>query len=393
MKYSYYRIKIIGKNPKLFVKRLVKMHLNLLNITYMNEDVYIDIDYENYQKLREMKTSYECKVIRRFGVSNFVFLMKKYNIYFITMLFSLFIIFVLSNVIFEVEVINNNDEIKNLVYEELKKYNISKYHLVTSFTNQEKIAREITYNHKDKIEWMELKREGTKYTISVERRKLEQKQEQPQKRDLVASKSGILLKIDASTGEVVKKINDYVKKGDIVVSGKIMKNDTIKSLVSADGNIYAEVWYSVNVSMPLQYKEEYKTGQEKTILKFTFLNKSIGLFNRYKEYKDEDQYTISSKLLPISLSITKREKLKVNAYHYTKEEAIKEAIKKADEKINKNLKEGEYIISKKVLKNNEKKGTIDIEVFYKVCENITDYKIIKDDMNKLNEKLEKERKE
>ena len=304
MKYSYYRIKIIGKNPKLFVKRLIKMHLNLLNITYMNEEVYIDIDYENYQKLKEMKTSYELKIIRRFGVSNLVFLMKKYNLYFITMFFSLLLIFILSNIIFEVEVINNNDEIRNLVYSELEKYHISKYHLVTTFSQQEKIAKEITYNHKDKIEWMELKREGTKYTISVERRKLEEKQEQPKNRDLVAKKSGILLKIDASSGEVVKKINDYVQKGDVVVSGKIMKNDTIKSLVSADGNIYAEVWYSVNVNMPLQYKEEYKTGKEKTILKFTFLNKSIGFFNRYKEYKDEDQYKISSKLLPISLSIT-----------------------------------------------------------------------------------------
>lgn len=390
MKYSYYRIKVIGKNPKLFIKRMIKMHLYLLNITYINDDVYIDIDYENYQRLKEMKTSYQLKIIRRFGISNLIFLMKKYSVYFMTLLFSVFVIFILSNIIFEVEVVNNNDEIKTLIYDELKKYNISKFHFVTSFTKQEQIAKEITYNHKDKIEWMELKREGTKYTVAVERRKLEQPREKLQNRDLIASKSGILLKIDASTGEVVKKINDYVKKGDVVVSGKIMKNDTIKSLVSAEGNIYAEVWYDVNISMPLQYREEQKTGKKKTIFKLTFLNKSIGLFNRYKEYKDEDWYTISSKLLPISFSITKREKLKVNSYHYTKEEAIKEALKHADEKIKKNLKDGEYIISKKVLKNSEKNSTIDVEVFYKVCENITEYKIIKEDMNKLNEKLQKE---
>ncbi len=390
MKYSYYRIKIIGKNPKFFLKRILKLHIYLLNITYLKDEIYIDIDYENFKRLQEIKTSYTFKIIRRYGISNLVFLMRKYFIYYMTMCISLFIIFLLSNIIFKVEVINNSDEIKELVYTELKKYKISKYNFVTSFNNQEKIAREITYHNKDKIEWMELKREGTKYIVNVEQRKLEKIEKPGKNRNIVAKKSGILLKIDAKTGEVVKKINDYVKKGDIVISGMIKKKDTVKKLVSADGKIYAEVWYTVNINMPLKYKEEYKTGKKRTILKFTFLHKNIGLFNHYKEYKDQDKYKLSSKLLPISISLTKREEMKITSYDFNREEAIKEALKKADEKINKKLKEGEFIISKKVLKNTQNNSTIDIEVFYKVCEDITDYQIIKDNINKINEKLEKE---
>ncbi len=390
MHYSYYRVKIVGKNPQAFVKRIIKLPIYLLHITYLNQEVYIDIDYENFKRLQELKTSYEFKIIKRYGISNFLFLIKKYWLYYITLLFSLGLIFLLSNIIFEVEVINNSDTIKNLVYEELKKYKVSKFKFVISFDKQEQIAKQIAYENKEQIEWMELKREGTKYIVNVEQRKKEKIEKPKANRNIVAKKTGILLKIDAKTGEVVKKINDYVKKGDIVISGMIKNKNTVKKLVSADGKIYAEVWYTVNVSMPLKYKEEYSTGREKTIVKFTFLNKNIGFFNSYKEYKDQDQYVIASKLLPLSIAITKREELRITAYDFTKDEAVKQALIKADEKIKKKLKEGEYIISKKVLKNSKNHSTINIEVFYKVCEDITDYKNIKEDINKINEKLEKE---
>lgn len=390
MKYSYYRVKITGKDPKAFLKRILKLPIYFLNITYFSNSVYIDIDYENYQKLKNMKTSYSFKIIRRYGVDNFLFCIKKYGIYYITLLLCLGVVFFLSHIIFDVEVIHNSKEMRDLVSSELKKYHIEKYRFVTSFKNQEKIAKEIIYKNKDAIEWMELKREGTKYTISVEKRKKQQKQQQVPKRHIVASKNGILLKIDAKTGEVVKKINDYVNKGDIVVSGFIKNKDTVKSIVSADGKIYAEVWYTVKVSLPKSYKEEKKTGRKKTILKLQFLNKDFAFFSSYKEYKDEDIKGVSSRLLPLSFKISKREELKVKRYHFQTENALNEAIKRADKKIKKDFKDNEYIISKKVLKKEENNSTIDIEVFYKVCEDITGFSEIHESMKEINDKIQKE---
>ena len=60
------------------------------------------------------------------------------------------------------------------------------------------------------------------------------------------------------------------------------------------------------------------------------------------------------------------------------EEEIKEAIKKAEleaeKKISIKLDDDEHIISKKTLNYQTKKSKIIIEVFFKVYENITDYK-------------------
>ncbi len=390
MKYSYYRIKIIGKSPKIFLKRIIKMNIHIINISYINNDVYIDIDHDNYQKLLKLKTSYKYKIIKRFGISNIVFLLNKYQFFYLTVLFSILIIYILSNIIFEVDVINNDEKIKRLVYEELNNYKVSKFHLVKSYNKQEKIAKKIINNNRDKIEWIELKRDGVKYTVNVEERKKAKEIEKKVNRNVVAKKQGIILKIDAKSGEVVKKINDYVNKGDVVVSGLIKNKDVVKEIVSADAKIYAEVWYTVNVSLPLKYKEVYHTNKNRHVLRFKFLNSNIAFFNNYKDYDDSELFMVSNNVFPISFGLVNRKKVRIKKYNLNKENATKIAIKKADNKINKKLKEEEYIISKKVLKNTINNSTIDIEVFYKVYENITGYQEIKETKDEINKKLEEE---
>ena len=51
-------------------------------------------------------------------------------------------------------------------------------------------------------------------------------------------------------------------------------------------------------------------------------------------------------------------------------EAYEEALKRSDKSINAKLNDDEYIIDKKVLKKNEFSSKIEIEVFYRVYENI-----------------------
>ena len=57
-------------------------------------------------------------------------------------------------------------------------------------------------------------------------------------------------------------------------------------------------------------------------------------------------------------------------------EALKKATEKAINKIKKQLKKDEYIINYKQLKVDENNSTIEVEVFFSVCEDITDSKEI-----------------
>ena len=184
--------------------------------------------------------------------------------------------------------------------------------------------------------------------------------------------------IDASCGEIVKKINDYVKKGDIIISGNINKGEEVKNTVAAKGNVYAEVWYTVDVEMPLVYKEEYKTGKSKRTLTFSIFDSSYSLFDffPYKNKSVEENVIFKNNVLPIKLSFNKEYELRVIDEVYTYDEAITKAIDLARDKLKMKLSKDEKILYEKKLKTTQNNSTILVTVFFKVYENITGYEEI-----------------
>lgn len=372
---SIYEVKIEGKDVKRFIKTLYRRKIELINIVYDDNSLYIKLNKSNYEKLLELKTIYEIKLTKLYGIAKYKYLIKKNMMFLISLLFGLILLFSLSNIIFDVEVVHRKKEIRNLIYKELKRYNIEKYNLVLPFSNQEEIVKNILENNKDKLEWMEIERVGVKYIIRVEERIINEIPKEEEKRHVVAKKDGIIMHIDASSGEIVKKINEYVKKGDIIISGNIHKGEEVKSTVVAEGNVYAEVWYEVNVDMPLTYREEYKTGKKKKTLTLTIFNKNYSLLDLfpYKHKKITEHIIFKNNILPIKLSFNDEEELRVIDEVYTFDEAVDKAIELAKDKLSKKLKNDEKILYEKKLKTTQNNSTIMVRVFFKVYENITSY--------------------
>ena len=121
----------------------------------------------------------------------------------------------------------------------------------------------------------------------------------------------------------------------------------------------------------MKYKNEKLSGKKKYILKLYFFDKNIPFFCFYKNYKDIDIFKLQNNLFPIGIAFSKRKEKIITSYIYNEKSALKEAIKKTVQRVENNLEEDEYIISKKVLKKSRKNSTIDIEVFVSVYENIT----------------------
>ena len=368
---NYLKIKIIGKSPKSFLNYLIKMHINLLNIEYINNDIYISITENDYKKILKIKTSYKCEIVKRYGILNIKYIIKYHLIFFICCLISFLILNVLSNICFSIEVIHNDKDIRDLIIKDLNTQGIKKYRFMVSYNKKEHIADNILRNHKDRLEWIEITRVGVKYIVNIEERIINNKKYDTKLQNIVANKTGIIKKIDATSGEVIKKINDFVKKGDIIISGNIMKGDKVKAQTRAEGIVYAETWYVSHVLVPLKYKKERFTGKYRYLIRFRFNNKNIALFNSYKYYDDKDIFLLKNKLLPIDIGLVKRYDKKVMSYDFDYDEAIDHALILASNKLEDKLDMDEYIISKKVLKKTRKNSTIDVEVFFRIYENIT----------------------
>jgi len=375
---SIYEVKIEGKDVKRFIRTLYRRRIELINIVYDNDSIFIKLDKINYDKLLEIKTIYEIKLTKLYGLVKYKHLLNKYKIFIIAIMIGFSLLFTLSNIIFEVEVVHRKKNIRDLIYKELKQYDIEKYNFVIPFSKQEEIVKKILEHNKDKLEWLEIERVGVKYIVRVEERIINNITSNDEKRHIVANKDGIIMHIDASRGEIVKKINDYVKKGDIIISGNINKGEEIKNTVTAEGNVYAETWYEVDVEMPLTYREEYKTGKSKNALTFTIFDKNYSLldFSPNKKKKITENIIFKNNILPIKLSFNKEEELKVIDEVYTFEEAEEKALELARKKLSIKLDSNEKILYEKKLKTVQNNSTIIVTVFFKVYENITSYSSI-----------------
>ena len=387
---SYVNISIVGKNPKLFIKRYVLNQISFEDFKEVShKHVTIKISYDDYLELLSKNKTYEIYINRKYGIVKYTSYIKENYTFVISLIIGFLFLFLISNTILEIDVVHNNSNLRNLIYDELKDNNISCFHFVPSFKKRKKIINKIVSDSKDKIEWLEIERYGSKLTIKVTERKLNKEKEDDKPRHIVAKKDGVIMKIEASNGVILKKKNDYVSKGETIVSGDIIKDETVKNKIVANGTIYAETWYKVKVEYPLYYKEIRYLNDVKNNIIITFLNKRIYVRKNYiNSYLEKKKILIYDKIFPFNISLEKQRKTKTIKQVLTYDEALKKADLLAEKKILSRLSKDEYIISKKNLNFNGYGSKIVVDVFFKVYENITDYLDVDLNLTKISPTLE-----
>lgn len=377
-KISFYDIKISGKDVKRFVHNLHKMHIELLNIVFEKNSVIIKVSENDYKRILEIKTIYEIEVVRIYGVAHLKYFLKKYCLFLIILLLGFLMFIGLTNVIFEIEVIHNNKELRELILEELDKEGIHKYGIVVSYEKKEEIKDNVLKKYKDQIEWLEIERQGTKYIVKVEERKKNQNIKNDTPQNIVAKKDGMIKKITSSSGEILVKKDQYVKKGDILIGGTIHNKEEEMAKVRAEGIVYAETWYTVTVELPYHYHEEKKLDNYQKIIDIKWFHHSYHWFD-FKKFKNSEENTIlrlQNNLLPISISFIKEQEVEQIDKVYTKDNAISAASDIAQKRLKDRLGADIEILYEKNLKIIEEDSKIVVVMFYKVYENITDYQEI-----------------
>lgn len=376
---SSIRLRIKGKNINRFINKLIRQNIEIIdmkNISY--KEIEIRIYKSDLEKLEKIKTIYELEEVNSYGFIKIKKILNKNKILLLFMLFGACLLVLLTNIIFDVEVVHNKKEIQELLLSELKKYGITEKKFVKSFQDIEKIKEQILEKYKDKLEWIEIERVGTKYIVRVEERKIPDVDEKEQNRNIVAKKSAIIKTIVAENGVVVKNINDYVKKGDIIVSGSVYLNETLRNIVSAKGTVYGEVWYKSTVEVPFIYNETNYTANTNKVLTLKFLNHRFEIFNfhKYLNKEIEEKKLLSHNFLPIELVYENQREVEKIDKIYTIDEAINIAREKSIKAMESKLNDKEYIISSKDLKVDIKESKIELEMFFSIYEDITDYQVI-----------------
>lgn len=368
-------LNIKGKNINRFIKKLRTKRIEILSLKYKNpNEADIIIYKKDYETVLKIKSIYDVTELDVFGLIKIKRKIKisKHLIILTIIAFATFLLF--THVIFDVEVIHSNKDIRNLLLNELKAEGIKKLSFKKSYNEISKIKEKILNKYPDKIEWLEIEEIGTKYTVRVEERTIVKEDESNTPRNIIAAKDGVLKKVIAEKGDIVKDMNDYVKKGDMIVNGELIFNEKVTGKVRAEGKAYAEVWYVTKTEYPFATYTETETGKTKDIYAIKFLNHTLEFtLHKFKTKKIEEEDIVKHPLIPLKLVKQKQKETKVTDQILTVEEAINKAKEKAENDIKKNLSKDEYIIRSKYLKSTVKESIVEVEMFFAVYEDITDY--------------------
>lgn len=373
---SSIKIKVTGRNINNFLKRLINNNINIEKvIPISHKEIDLIINYQDLDKVLKLKTIYNIKIVRYYGKLRIIKRIKKDIFILSSLLISLLLIYTLSNIIFKVEVIHSNKNIIKLVTKELEDNGIKKYKFVKNYQEIEQIKKKILEKNKDTLEWLEIIREGTKYTIRVEERIINNKPKDNKIYNIVASKNAVIKNIYAESGEKIRSINTYVKKGDIIISSDITLPNNEKISKTASGKVQGEVWYNINIEYPYQYHEIKYTGNKKKVLVLNLLNKRISFFDfhKYKTFNRNIKYIFNNNITPISLIYEDEYETNIINEVYDYNTAKEKAITKAKDKILEKYPNIKDITNIKIIKEEDKKNKISLNLFVTCLEDITEY--------------------
>ena len=353
-----------------FINKIKYINIKILEIKYEQGYIYLKINSKYLEKLNKYLVSYKFRVVKVTGIYDILNKIKRNYIFCICLLIGTILFFIMSNMVVKINIIHENSEIREIIADELDEYGIKVLSFKKSYKELDKIRQEILDKYPDKLDWMEFDVDGMIINVRIEERIITDTSKDDLVCNLVAAKSGIINDIKVEQGEALVNINDYVKEGDILVTGVINYNEETKRTTCASGEIYATTWYTVDVKIPFEYSEYEETGKKKyNIVWENDGNKKQILRERFDSYNSYLKNVL--KIFDFNLYVETEMETKKITKIYTEDEAIEVGINKAIENVKIKLGEKDEIIDKKVLKKVVNNSTMDIEVFVIVKELIS----------------------
>lgn len=360
-----------------FIKKCIDNNINLYNISYVKDKMVVLIDVKDYLKIKRLNYYSKIRVVKYDGLLNIKKIIKD-NMFYISVIFLSFIwMNLLTNYIVDIEIIHSNSGIRRLLKEELDKNNIKKFSLAYSFEELDNITKKILADNKNNLEWVSIKKDGMKYIVRAEERIIKNEVVSDKPRDIVASKDAYITKVIGSKGNVLVRQGEYVKKGTVLISGKITLYEDVKGVTSASGSVYGNVWYECTVETPKEISSERLTGRKRYNLN---VGNKILLRNKYQNFRQKNIREI--KIFGLKIKFYREEEVEIIKTKTDDEYALNRLKEEFDKKLN-----GKgVIIYQKVLKKDENNSTIKYRVFIITNELINAYSYFEDsDINDTNQ--------
>lgn len=340
------------------INKISKIDVWIYEIKYIDKILYLKVKNKDYKRLKKYIVSNKFEV-----VSNSLIKKIKLNkIYLISLLIGLVVFLIVSKMIIRINIIHENKDIRELIQDELDMYGIKVLRFKKSYKELEMIRGKILDKYPSILDWMEFEVKGMVLNVHIEERIITNIDEDNRKCDVVALKDALITDIKVETGEIVVNINDYVRKGDVLIKGSLVYNEEEKRSVCAKGEVYGTVYYTGKASIPYEISDVKKTGKIRYNLVYEYkgIKKNI-LRSRLDEYISS--YKTLLNVFDFKIYLEKEEEVTKEKVILSKNEVENLGVWKVIKAIMEKNLQKMTIIDRKVLKKVENNSTMDIEVF------------------------------
>lgn len=234
------------------------------DVRYRGSMLELYIHLSDFFRLRPLLKQTGCRmhVVDRQGLPFFLVRMERRKFFAAGLLLFVLGMYLLSSVVWSVQVTGIDKIPKHEVLEAAKKHGIQSLQWKFKLDDPAELSRELL-NELPGATWVGVEMRGTQVQIEVVEAAQPDKQELLSPRHIVSSADAVVTEIFAERGKPVVEPNMAVKNGDILISGIIgdLDNPEDQAAVSAKGEVMGLVLYEYRIEIPLTLKYKVYTGE------------------------------------------------------------------------------------------------------------------------------------
>lgn len=367
---GYIKIRIENGQTERFLNLCMARGIRIWNLTGGedgNLTCFISVKHFFLLASLRRKTNVQIHILEKHGLPFFFARSRKRKAFFLGILLCILLLFFLSSRIWNIHIEGNITNSTPEILSFLKDKGIS-HGIKKSSVNCSNVASEIR-EHYPETAWVSAKMKGTRLIITIKEGDFQKTEEKSPESpcSLIASESGVIVKMVTRTGVPQMKPGDICQKGDVLVLGRMeLKNDSQEvfryQYVHSDADIYIKRKLPYYAELPLIYEKEIYLDHKKT----GFFLKTGSLYLEFRGKPNKNWNCITEEyplrltenfILPVSvgrITMKQYEKKKISRTEQEAKTAAFRILQKYEEKL---MEKGVQISS-----NNVK-----IEVDHKKC--------------------------
>lgn len=250
-----YKVKVFDIISAL--EKIKELNVKIYQLKKIEEYTYTF--YASIYTLKRLQSIFlNIEVIKQTGYTSIVLSLLKYKTTLLAFIISLFFYFSLTNKIWVINVKGDTNSLIPFINEQLLSNNIYVGAKKLSTDDLSNIQNKILYENFETIEYLSISKNGCAIDVNFKKKRHEVDKNEFQGA-LYATKDGMIKSFDILSGEKVVEINDYVKKGDLLVKDIITTDYNEEIYIGTYGSVYAYTWYYITINQKIDINESEAT--------------------------------------------------------------------------------------------------------------------------------------